>query len=159
VAAVDYFLKLTDIQGDSFDKFHPNEIQIDSFSFGASQSGVVAGGGAGTGKVQFQNFHFTTHSSKASPKLLQACATGVHLKEAMIVMRKAGETPHEFMHIKLNDVLISSYSLNGEGAMIPTDSSAMAFMKVDFAFIPQTPTGGLGVPISVGWDLKANKAL
>jgi len=158
VAAVDYFLKLTDIQGDSFDKFHPNEIQIDSFSFGASQPGVVAGG-AGTGKVQFQNFHFTTHSSKASPKLLQACASGVHLKEATIVMRKAGETPIEFIHIKLNDVLISSYSLNGDGIIAPTDSSALAFMKVDFAFIPQTPNGGLGAPISAGWDLKANKAL
>ena len=57
MAAVDYFLKIDGIQGESQDKTHKNEIQIESFSWGATQSGTAThGGGMGAGKVQMQDF-------------------------------------------------------------------------------------------------------
>jgi len=39
-------------------------------------------GGGGAGKVSVQDFNFTMHVNKASPKLFLACATGQHIKEA-----------------------------------------------------------------------------
>ena len=77
MAAVDYFLKIDGIDGESVDSKHAGAIEPLSFSWGLSQAGSFAtGGGAGAGKVQFQDFHFTSNTSKASPKLMLACASG-----------------------------------------------------------------------------------
>jgi type VI secretion system secreted protein Hcp len=160
VAAVDFFLKLDSIDGESLDAKHKGEIELDSFSFGATQTGTFAsGGGGGAGKVQFQELHFVATTSKASPKLLQACANGRHIIKGMIVARKAGGEQQEFLKITLQDVLISSYSLNGDKIVGPVDSSGMAFAKIEYSFAPQDATGKLLPAVNVGWDLKANKAV
>jgi type VI secretion system secreted protein Hcp len=68
MAVVDYFLKIDGIQGESQDKTHKNEIQLNSFSWGASNMGTSAtGGGAGAGKVQFSDFSITKSVDTASP--------------------------------------------------------------------------------------------
>src|SRR5262249_28264053 len=77
MAAVDYFLKIDGIPGESHDAKHKDEIQVDSWSFGGRQSGTFAeGGGGGAGKVQMFDVSFSEKVSKASPKLMLACATG-----------------------------------------------------------------------------------
>ena len=159
MAAVDFFLKIDSIDGESLDSKHKGEIELESFSFGATQTGTLATGGAGAGKVQFQDFHFVTKTSKASPKIFAACASGKHIIKATIIARKAGEQPREYLKITLSDVLISSYSVNGDGIVGAVDSSGMAFMKIDYAFTPQTDTGAAGTPVSIGWDVKANRAV
>jgi type VI secretion system secreted protein Hcp len=160
VAAVDFFLKLDSIDGESLDDKHKGEIELDSFSFGATQSGGFAsGGGGGAGKVQFQDLHFVAKTSKASPNLLQACANGKHIIKGMIVARKAGKGQQEFLKITLQDVLISSYSLNGDGIVGPVDSSGMAFTKVEYSVATQKADGSLDAPARMTWDIKANKAV
>jgi type VI secretion system secreted protein Hcp len=160
VAAVDYFLKIDTIDGESTDSKHHNEIELDGFSFGATQSGTFAtGGGSGAGKVQFQDLHFVTKSSKASPKLLQACANGKHFLKVTLVARKAGKEQQEFLKITLQDVLVSSYSVNGDGIIGPTDSSGMAFAKIEYAIAAQRADGTFELPTTIGWDVKANKGL
>ena len=92
MAAVDYFLKIDGIPGESTDSKHKNEIDIESWSWGEANSGSHAyGGGGGAGKVSVQDFNFTMHVNKASPKLFLACATGQHIKEALLTCRKAGK--------------------------------------------------------------------
>ena len=90
MAQVDYFLKLDGIPGESVDSKHKDEIDIMSFSFGETQTGTALGGGGGAGKVQMQDFHFTMRTSKASPKLFLACASGEHIKDGILVGRRAG---------------------------------------------------------------------
>src|SRR5258705_10860493 len=108
--ASDIFAKIGDIKGESIDDKHKDEIDIMSFSWGLSNTGSFAsGGGGGAGKAQFQDFHFTTNTNKSSPKLFLACATGEHIKEATITVGKAGRGQQEYIVIKMNDVLISSY--------------------------------------------------
>jgi len=83
--AVDYFLKLDGVEGESKDSKHQNEIEIGSFSFGATQSGSFSAmGGGGSGKVSMQDFHLTIPTQKASPKLLLACATGNHIPKGFL---------------------------------------------------------------------------
>ena len=58
--ASDYVLKIDGIKGESTDSKHKDEIEIESFSWGATQPGSFAsGGGGGAGKVSFQDIHFT----------------------------------------------------------------------------------------------------
>ena len=116
MAAIDYFLKLDGINGESADAKHKGEIEVPSFSFAESQVASpdrVAGGG-GAGRVEMSDFSFTANTSKASPQLFLHCAQGKHIKQAILTVRKAGQAQQEYLKIKLNDVLVSSYALDGE---------------------------------------------
>ena len=78
--AFDAFLKLDGIPGESNDKSHPNEIEIESYSWGVSNSGSLgSGGGGGAGKASFTDMNFTAPASAAGPLLAAACATGKHI--------------------------------------------------------------------------------
>jgi len=137
--AFDAFLKIDGIDGESQDKNHPNEIEIDSFSWGVSNPNTAgSGSGGGTGKASLQDFHFAAQTTKASPNLMLACATGKHIQTVTLTCRKAGGTSQvEFLKIKLQDCLVSSYSLGGsaEGdAVVPEDQFSLNFVKIDFLY-------------------------
>ena len=159
--AVDYFLKLDGIAGESKDSKHKDEIELASFSWGAAHAtGPGSGAGAGAGKVAIQDFHFVMRTSKASPKLFLACASGQHLKSAVLTARKAGKDQQEFYVVKLTDVLVSSYQIGGvEDGDVPTETVSLNFTKIELQYKPQSPSGQLGTAITAGWDVKGNKAL
>src|SRR5262249_16188836 len=113
MALVDYFLKIDGIPGESQDAKHKGEIQVLSYRFGESQAGTMGfGGGGGAGKVQMQDFHFAMNINKASPKLFLACATGEHIKQAVLTARKAGKDQHDYLRVKFSDCLVSSFETN-----------------------------------------------
>jgi type VI secretion system secreted protein Hcp len=155
--AVDIFAKLGDITGESLDNKHKDEIEVLSWSWGVTNAVTLAGSGAGHGKASFRDLSFTHKIDKASPVLMKACATGVHLKEATITHRKAGKGQQEFLVIKMNDVVITaiadSESRDGESA----ETVSLAFAKVDLAYRPQKVDGSLDAGIHFKYDLKANK--
>jgi type VI secretion system secreted protein Hcp len=155
--ASDYLLKIEGIKGESSDAKHKDEIEIESFSWGATQSGTFAsGGGGGAGKVNFQDIHFTTQANAASPTLAAHCADGSHIKLATLTVRKAGKEQQEYYLIKLSDVLVSSYQSGGANgaSSVPTDQFSLNFAKIEFEYKTQKPDGTLGAGIKFGWDLK-----
>jgi type VI secretion system secreted protein Hcp len=161
MALFDAFLKLDGIKGESADAKHKGEIDIMSFQWGVSQTGVQAtGGGGGAGKVHFQDIHFIKKNDASSPLLMLNCAGGNHIKEANFVVRKAGGEQLEFLKIKLTDVLISSFKDHGSqnGDQIPMEYVTLNFAKVEYQYQPQGADGkAQGGPIMAGWDVKANK--
>lgn len=161
MAAVDYFLKIEGIDGESNDSKHKGEIEIESFSWGETQSGSSAGGGGGgAGKVSMQDFHFVMKINKASPKLFLACATGEHIKKAVLIARKAGKTQQEYLKWTFSDLLISSYQTGGsQGDAIPTDQVSFNFTKIEVEYKEQKPDGSLGAAIPAGYNLKENKTV
>lgn len=161
MAAVDYFLKIEGIDGESMDHKHKNEIQIESWSWGESNAGSHGhGGGGGAGKVQMQDFHFVMKVNKSSPKLLLACANGEHIKSASLVCRKAGKEQQEFLKYKFEDLLISSYQTGGSGGsdIVPTDQISFNFTKISVEYYTQKPDGGVVLGAKAGYDIKVNKA-
>lgn len=160
MAAVDYFLDIDGIKGESADSKHKDKIDLQSWSWGESNAASMAtGGGGGAGKVSMQDFHFTMSVSKASPKLMLACATGEHIKSAKLICRKAGKDQQEFLTITFSDVLVSGYQTGGSqgGNIVPTEQVSLAFSKIEFEYKPQKADGSLDAPIKAGYDLKANK--
>ena len=94
--AVDFFLKIEGIPGESKDGKHTGEIDVLAFSWGLSQTGIGnTGGGSGAGKANFQDLSFTHHVDVASTALMYHCASGKHIPSATLVARKAGEKPLE----------------------------------------------------------------
>ena len=158
MAAIDYFLKLDGISGESKDSKHKGEIDVLSFSFGETQSGSSgSGGGGGAGKVQMSDFSFTARTTKASPQLFLHCAQGKHIKQAILTVRKAGASQQEYLIIKLNDVLVSAYALgSAEGGSEPQDAFSLNFVKLSYDYKPQKADGSLDAPVHAGWDLSKN---
>jgi type VI secretion system secreted protein Hcp len=158
VAAVDYFLKIDGIEGESTDAKHVGWLDVDSWSWGENQPLQPAtGSGGGAGKVHFRDFAFTTRVSKASPKLFLACASGQHLKQAQLVGRKAGKEQQEFLTWTFSDVLVSGYETGGTEQALPMDSVSLNFSKVSVAYKAQKADGSLDTAVTAGWDAKTNK--
>jgi type VI secretion system secreted protein Hcp len=159
MAAADYFLKIDGIEGESQDSKHKAEIEIQSFSFGATQTGsFAAGGGGGAGKVSMQDFHFTVPVNKASPKLMLACASGQHIKKAVLTVRKAGKEQQEYLKYTFSDILVSSYQTGGGGGdVMPVDQISLNFAKIEHEYKEQKADGTLAGSVKAGWDLKQNK--
>jgi type VI secretion system secreted protein Hcp len=156
--AFDAFLKLDGIKGESTDDKHKDEIDVLSFSWGVSQSGGIASGGGGAGKATFQDLHFTSVAHKGSPNLFLSCATGEHLKEATLTLRKAGRSGVEFLKIKLSDILISSYLPSGAAdGDTPAEEVSLNFAKIEFEYTPQNADGSAAASVKTGYDVKANK--
>jgi type VI secretion system secreted protein Hcp len=137
--AVDVFLKLEGIPGESKDENHKDWIIIDSFSWGATNSspGRGSGSGGGAGKVSMNDLSFTQLANKSTPLLMAACATGKHIKEGIISVRKSGGDgkPQPYLTYKLQDVLITSYSLGGSAGDHPSEELSLNFSKVSFSYL------------------------
>jgi type VI secretion system secreted protein Hcp len=153
MAVVDYFLKIDGVPGESVGK--PGEIDLLAFSWGETQPGTAGqGGGAGAGKVAPQDFHFTKLVDKASPMLFVSCATGAHIKSAVVTARKAGGKQEDYLIFKLSDVLISSYQTGGSAGsdVVPTEQFSLNFVKLEVAYKEQKADGTLGGEVKQGYD-------
>jgi type VI secretion system secreted protein Hcp len=156
MAAVDYLLEIEGIKGESSDKKHPGTIEIESFSWGCTNSGSHAGGGGGgAGKVSFQDVTFSTHTNKSSPELMQRCATGEHIKKAVLFVRKQGTDQLDYYKVTLTDLLVSSYQSGGSHG-IPMDTFSLNFTKILFEYSPQKPDGSLDTAVKASWNVKEN---
>ena len=157
--ASDIFAKIGDIKGESLDSKHKDEVEVLSWSWGVSRADTSSSsGGAGSGKANFNDFNFVHHLDKASPNLMRACATGEHIKEATITVRKAGKGQQEFLIIKMNDILITSVNPSGSGDSAATaESVALQCAKVDLEYKPQKADGSLDAGLHFKYDIKGNK--
>lgn len=156
--AVDFFIKIDGIAGESKDSKHTNEIDVLAFSWGLSNSGSAhTGGGAGSGKANFQDLSFTHYIDTASPLLMYHSASGKHIATATLVARKAGETPLEYLKIKMTDILVSSISTGGSGGEDRlTENVTLNFAKVEVSYTAQDQKGAAGKTIPFGWDIQKN---
>ena len=144
--ASDIFAKIGDIKGESLDDKHKDEIEVLSFSWGVTNAEIISGGGGGVGagKATFQDLSFVHILDKASPSLLKACASGTHIKDAIITHRKAGKGQQEYLIVKLNDVIITGVTHGGSSRQPISENLTMAFGKVDGAQLTEKAQHVLG---------------
>jgi type VI secretion system secreted protein Hcp len=159
--AIELFLKIDGIKGESADSKHKDEIDVESISWGLNQSTPVGGGGGGgAGKATFHDFSFIAVQSVASPLLMLSCASGKHLKEAVLTARRSGKAGLDFYKISFTDVTVSSVQESGsEGGNAITESVSFSFAKVRAEYSRVNQKGVLGPPVTFGWNVGANKKL
>lgn len=156
--AVDIFLKVDGIKGESQDKTYKDAIDILSWSWGMSQSGTFhTGGGGGAGKVAVQDLSFTHYVDKATPDLMTHCASGKHIPNAVLVVRKAGDKPLEYLKITMTEIIVSSVHSGGShGEDRLTESVSLNFAKVKTEYAVQTKDGGKGPTGEMTWNIATN---
>jgi len=154
--AVDYYLKMDGVKGESQTKGKENQINVVAWSWGALQQGTTQfGGGSGAGRVDMGDVHITHAVDAASPILMQACCSGKHFPTAVLVGRKVGGTALDFLTITLNEVFITSVSMGGSegGDEMPREQVTLAFASVDYSYQPQGKDGAkAGGAIDMKWD-------
>lgn len=146
---VDYFLKFEGgaaPQGETQDSKHKGEIELLSWSFGVAQAASVgsATGGGGAGKANFGTFDFAAAVSKASPKLLLACAGGDHFTKATLTCRKAGKDQHEYFSVVFDQVLVAS------GLSSSFRGMGIEEVRAESSPLSRSMSDGVGRPSSSG---------
>ena len=160
--AFDAFLKIDGIPGESTDEKHKDWIEILTYHHGITQPvsrTASSAGGASAERVNFGAFSIVKLVDKASPKLFEASVTGKHIKEITLEVCRAGDDKQKYLEIKLDQVLISSYTQNG-GGDFPVESISQAPGKFRMVYIQQQRADGIGNGnIAAGWDLTTNKVI
>jgi type VI secretion system secreted protein Hcp len=164
--AVDFFLKLEgpDVEGESMDDAHADEIAINSWTWGMNQSGtmhVAKGGGAG--KVDVQDLSLTKQVDKASPNLIQHCCKGTQFETATLVCRKASGDGGQLEYVKLimKHVIITNVHSSGtEGSDDLYETMGLNFGEFTVTYVPQDNDGSALPEVGpVGWNMQTNVAV
>jgi type VI secretion system secreted protein Hcp len=158
--AVDMFLKINGIPGESVNDKHKGEIDVLSFGWGATQTATFGGatGGGSSGKAQIQDLSFVKQPDIATGKLFKAVVTGEHIEDATLTLVKS-ENQQPFMIVKMSDVLITGYQAGGSAGMLPAEQVSFAFAKIELSTAEQKPDGTMGPMQTVGFDITQNRSL
>jgi len=156
-AAVDMFLKIDGIDGESTDKEHRNQIEIFSWSWSASNTGTVGTGGTGTGKTTGVDLELMKLLDTSSPIITEKLFTGAHIRDAELSLRKPGSS-FDFAKYKMTDILITSIRQGGSSGDVPVDQFTLNFAKLEVTHTVTNPDGKPGATAKTCWDFKANKA-
>jgi type VI secretion system secreted protein Hcp len=154
-----WYLRIDGIEGESSAKGHEKAIDVLAWSWSLNQPGTHAyGGGAGSGKVSFQDFDFVARLSTASPLLVLACATGTHHKWAELTGERSGGKTVAFVKYRLSDVLVGRVDHADDEDGVPVEEFSLRYGKFEITYTTQPASGKPGTPVHFGWDVVQNKS-
>jgi len=159
MAQADYYLQIDTIEGESESIGFEKQMQIESWSFGATNSGsATIGTGLGTGKVSLQDFHFVIQNGKASVQLFLACCKGNHIPKAVLSCRKTGGdgTPYTYYKVTFEDLVLSSFQTGGSNGagVLPMEQISFNFTKITHEYYQQKKDGTVSLTNTVAYDAK-----
>lgn len=150
---IDCHIKFDGVTGEATHKDHKGEIEVLSWSWGASNASGLAGGGSGQGKGSASDFNFMHKYDKASPVLAKQCASGKHFPTVVMTARKSGEGQQDFFKVSMKEVFITSVQPSGSSGGEIMESVSMSYKDIEFSYKPQDAKGSLGGEVKFGWNL------
>lgn len=136
--AVDAFLKIEGIPGESSDERHKDWIEVTSFSHGVAQElDRWDAGSSLRGRCHHEPLVVTKSIDKATPKLHEACCTHKLLKQVALELCRAAGEKQKYMEIKLHNAVIGSVRLKsgsqGAGGL-PVEELTFHYRKIDWTY-------------------------
>jgi type VI secretion system secreted protein Hcp len=156
MAQSDFYLQIDGIEGESEAVGFEKQIQIESWSFGATNSGSAGlGTGLGSGKVSMQDFHFVMQNGKASAQIMLAVCKGNHIPQAVLSCRKTGGdgTPYTYYKYSFQNLVLSSYQ-SGASQTLPMEQVSFNFTKITLEYFQQKPDGTVALTNTIAYDTK-----
>jgi type VI secretion system secreted protein Hcp len=154
-ASADYYLKIDGVEGESTADRHAGEIDIESFTWGISQSSLL--NCTTSARTAFQPILIVKRIDKSSPVLMQAVANGKHIARAVLSAERAGERPFTFSRITFGELVVAGYSLGVGPGALPVDQFSLSYATIKFEYIQQRPDGGAGKTTTFCWNVRANR--
>lgn len=155
--AVDYFLKLDGIQGESQDDKHKNEIQVLSWSWGASNVSSVSGtGGSGAGKVDMSDVSMMLNFDKSTPKFFKSICAGSHISTGTLSAIKAGTDGKPYLKVDFKEIFVTGLQMSAAGE-VPAVSLSFSYDEIKIDYSAQDEKGNVASTGPVTFNTKANK--
>jgi type VI secretion system secreted protein Hcp len=155
--AVDYFLKLDQIDGESADSNHKNEIQIMSWSWGAAQVSSVSGtGGSGAGKASLTDFSIMAYFDKSTPKFFKSIGLGSHIAKGTMAAVKSGAEGKPYLKVDFKELFVTSLQISASSE-VPTVSVSFSYNEIKIDYYTQNEQGNVTTTGAVTYNTKENK--
>jgi type VI secretion system secreted protein Hcp len=162
--AIDVYLQIDGIKGESQDSGHQGWIEVSSAHWGVVQpksSTASTSGGHTAERCEHRTLSLSKLADLASPILMQTCSMGKTIPKAKLeFMRADGQgKPVKYYEVELENVIVASMEqLVSEGSILH-DSIGLRFSKVRWKYTQQRIGGGIGGNTAGGWDLACNKCV
>ena len=162
--AIDVYLQIDGIKGESMDDKHKDWIECTSVTWGVKQPRTATastGGGHTAERCEHEEVVIDKLADLASPILLQTCSAGKTIPKAKLeFMRADGQGDRiKYFEIELENVLIGAIKPKVEEGAIIQEKVGLKFSKIKWKYTQQKVTGGAGGNTSGGWDLASNKVV
>ena len=151
------WLKIDGCEGEATDDGHQKEIDISSWQWGLTHPPSPMGGGGSGGETTAADLTVTKSIDKATPNLMKFCFNAKHFPEVLLTLRKRGESPIDYLKIKMKNGLISSVHPGGNADAPGAESVSFAFDAVEVEYTPQGPDGKAQGAVTMKWDIAKNK--
>jgi type VI secretion system secreted protein Hcp len=154
--AIEYFLKLDGIKGESASSKHVDEIELHSWTWGAQNATSITGTGLSAGKVKFSDISISKPVDKSSAKLLELCCTGKHIANGLLTCCKStgDKNPADYLTIKFEEIHIASFQAGGSaGDDVGSESISFAFGKIEYDYKIQGKDGTLTAAGTAKYDI------
>jgi type VI secretion system secreted protein Hcp len=160
--AIDVYLQIDGIKGESTDSTHKDWIELASAQWGVIQPRsptASTGGGHTAERCELRSISVTKLADLSSPILMQTCSAGKTIPKAKLeFMRADGQGQRvKYYEVELENVLIGSVNQAVHEGSVLQDSIGLKFSKVKWKYTQQKIGGGAGGNTAGGWDLAANK--
>lgn len=160
--AIDVYLQIDGVKGESADEAHSGWIEITSAHWGVKQpksATASTSGGHTAERCEHTNLTITKLADLASPILMQTCSAGKTIPKARLeFMRADGQgTPVKYYEVELENVLIGSMDQTIHEGGILHDSIGLKFARVRWKYTRQKVGGGASGNTAGGWNLSTNR--
>jgi type VI secretion system secreted protein Hcp len=146
----DYYLQIGSsgsagaVTGESVNPNFTGQIELDSFSFGASNPADVGGAGLSAGKCSLSDFSFTCALDSSSWQIVKDLYAGTHLDTCVFSGNKAGGGGSTYMYIQvtMTNCYLTSQSTGGGSQGVPSQSVSIAYAQIEYQYYTQDTTKG-----------------
>jgi len=152
------YLQISGCPGSSTDSDHKGWSDVESCSWGVSQStSAHTGTGFGVGKANFHHVEIVKPIDKASPNLMQYCASGKHVDKAVLSICKVGGGQKEYVNVELRGVFIAGVSLvSNTASPYVKEKMLLSFKSIRIQHKDQDASGSMGAAVTAAWDVEKN---
>ncbi|NRR33910.1 type VI secretion system tube protein Hcp [Oxalobacteraceae bacterium] len=162
--AIDAYLQIDGIKGESADSAHQGWIEISSAHWGVTQprsATASTGGGHTAERCEHRTLSITKLADLSSPILMQTCSMGRTIPRAKFeFMRADGEgNPVRYYEVELENVLIASIEQVVTEGSVLHDSVGIRYSRVKWKYTQQKIGGGSSGNTAGGWCLSSNKCV
>jgi len=160
--AVDAYLSIEGIKGESSDEKHKNWIEVFNVTGSVHQpraASLSTAGGHTNGRAELSNLTFKKLADLSSPILKQHSAMGKTLPKAVFEFMRADGDGKSVCYYKvtLENVMVSGITFDsGDGGTIK-EQVHLAYSKIKWEYVKQSIRGGADGSTLGGWDCAANK--
>lgn len=160
--AIDVYLQLNGIKGESADARHVGWIECTSVHWGITQprsATASTAGGHTAERAELADITFQKLADLSSPVLMQTCAMGRTLSRACFEFMRADKDgePVKYFDMELDNVLIGAVTPIVLPGHVLLETVSLKFSKVIWRYTQQKIGGGAGGNTAGGWDLAMNR--